>query len=486
MKIENIPFERSFASHPKSKFWSNKNNLKPSNVFKKINKKFLFNCDICNHEFYATLNNVNNGNWCSFCSNKILCEDKNCDECFNKSFASLSKSKFWSNKNDLTTRQIFKGTSNKYWFNCTKCNHEFEVRLSSVTTNNSWCPYCSGHKLCENKNCDECFNKSFASHPKSKFWSNNNKVKPIQVFISSSNKYLFNCITCNHEFKMSIQNIYNRDSWCNYCSNNILCKDKNCDECFNKSFASHSKSKFWSNKNDLTTRQIFKGTSNKYWFNCTKCNHEFEVRVSSVTTTHNSWCPYCTNQTLCKDKNCDECFNKSFASHSKSKFWSNKNELTTREIFKGTNNKYWFNCTKCNREFNSAIANIVSGSWCPYCKNKTEGILLDWLIKKYKNINYQVLFEWCKNKRKLPFDFVIEEFKLIIELDGIQHYEQVSNWKSPEENQIIDKFKMEKALENDYSIIRIKQEQIWFNTIDWKNILIKHIYKYDNPTIIYI
>ena len=479
-----ILFERSFASHPKSKFWSNKNKLKPNQVTKSSPKKFWFDCDKCNHSFECSTGNVINNFWCSFCANKILCKNKDCKDCFNKSFVSHDKSKFWSNKNELTSRQIFNGSGKKVLFDCNICNHEFHVRLSSVTNANSWCPYCSGHKLCENKDCKDCFSKSFASHDKSKFWSNKNELTSRQVFISSNKKHLFNCNICNHEFQMSIQNIYKRNSWCNYCSNNILCENKDCKDCFNKSFASYDKSKFWSNKNELTSRQIFKGTHNKYWFNCNKCKHDFNTSVASIV--YGRWCPYCANQKLCENIDCKDCFNKSFSSHDKSNFWSNKNELTSRQIFKGTHNKYWFDCNKCNREFNSGIANIVSGSWCIFCKNKTEGILLDWLNEKYKSINYQVLFEWCKNKRRLPFDFLIEEFNLIIELDGIQHYKQVSCWKSPEENQIIDKFKMEKALKNNYSIIRIKQEDIWFNKIDWKNILIRHIYKYDKPTIIYI
>jgi hypothetical protein len=32
----------------------------------------------------------------------------------------------------------------------------------------------------------------------------------------------------------------------------------------------------------------------------------------------------------------------------------------------------------------------------------------------------------CKNKTYLPFDFVLEENKIIIELDGIQHFEQIT------------------------------------------------------------
>ena len=46
-----------------------------------------------------------------------------------------------------------------------------------------------------------------------------------------------------------------------------LCDKVDCQTCFDKSFASHEKSKFWSSKNgDVKPRQVFKGSSNKYWF----------------------------------------------------------------------------------------------------------------------------------------------------------------------------------------------------------------------------
>lgn len=37
---------------------------------------------------------------------------------------------------------MFKGTHNKYWFDCV-CGHEFESALCNITTSNQWCPYCS-------------------------------------------------------------------------------------------------------------------------------------------------------------------------------------------------------------------------------------------------------------------------------------------------------------------------------------------------------
>ena len=77
-----------------------------------------------------------------------------------------------------------------------------------------------------------------------------------------------------------------------------------------------------------------------------------------------------------------------------------------------------------------------------------------------------------KNKKYLPFDFVINERKIIIELDGKQHFEQIGNWNSPEETRKNDIFKMKCANNNGFSVIRILQNDVYKNKYDWlKDIL---------------
>lgn len=135
----------------------------------------------------------------------------------------------------------------------------------------------------------------------------------------------------------------------------------------------------------------------------------------------------------------------------------------------------YINCdTKLNYICNCGNKSEISydsfrrGSRCNICKNKTEKIVSEFIESKYTNIIFQPKFEWCKNKTFLPFDFLLDNEKVIIEVDGIQHFKQVSNWKSPEETQKGDLFKMKCAFEHGYSIIRIFQEDIFNNTIDWK------------------
>jgi very-short-patch-repair endonuclease len=453
-----IPYKNSFASHPKSKFWSNKNKIKPTQITKSGKQKIWFDCYECYHSFESTPDSIiYNQSWCPYCSIpcKKLCEDKECVFCFENSFASQPSSKFWSNKNKLNPNQVIKNSGKKYLFNCNKCNHEFD----KIICNNTWCPYCKNIKLCENEDCKECYKKSFASSDKAKYLKNEN---PRTIFKTSNKNFNFNCNKCNHSFTKCISTI-NNGSWCPFCSGHKICFEENCKKCFNKSFESHPKSIYWSSKNELIPRQVFKSAAKMCWFDCNKCNHNFKCTLNHIT--NGTWCSYCSGNSICNEENCKECFNKSFASSSKSKFWSNKNQEIPRNIFKSSTKKFLFDCNKCNNEFESALLNISNGRWCPQCKFKTELKLLEWLKEIYPNVKTQVTFNWSQKKR---YDFFIEELKLIIELDGKQHFEQVSNWQSPEKNQINDTLKNKLANENGYRMIRICQQIVLEDLEDWQ------------------
>lgn len=75
---------------------------------------------------------------------------------------------------------------------------------------------------------------------------------------------------------------------------------------------------------------------------------------------------------------------------------------------------------------------------------------------------------------------MIEEGKVIIELDRKQHFEQIGNWLSPEKTRKNDIFKMKCANENGFSIIRILQKDVFKNKYDWLTELCENIKKIIN------
>ncbi|ALH06785.1 endonuclease [Port-miou virus] len=339
------------------------------------------------------------------------------------------------------------------------------------------------NRLCAEEECEYCFKRSFASHKNAEFWSTErNEKTPREVTKNSGRKVWFDCSVCKHSFDTTPGKVSNRGDFCPYCSSNRMCFSDDCGFCFEKSFASHEKAEFWSfEKNEVKPREIFRNANKKYWFECGSCKHSFDVSPNNVVG--GKFCPYCPNNKLCTSADCEICFKKSFANHKKAKFWSPKNQQSPREVFRSAKNKYLFVC-KRNHEFQIALYSISAGQWCAKCKNKTETKLLSFLEKHFGEVVHQFKVSWCKNpdtNKFMPFDFCVG--KTIIELDGPQHYEQVRNWKTPEVTQKNDRYKEDCAAKNGYSVLRILQEDVWEDKIDWRHLLLENIRDYDEPTI---
>ncbi len=385
--------------------------------------------------------------------------------------------------------QRCKTNKTKYYFNCVECGHTIHSAISEITTKNHWCYYCSHNLLCNNNDCKLCFEASFASHKKSNMWSEKNgEITPRQVFKSSSKKYWLQCNDCFHDFQSTLSHVINNDSkidkYCPICNGNMFCDNLECKKCFEKSFASHDKAKYFNIElnNGLNPRKLSKSSNEKYWFNCV-CGHKFNAGLHSIVS--GSWCPYCAVpcSKLCDNEKCIDCLNKSFKNNPKSKFLEDKT-IDTRKIYKGSQNKHNFICEK-GHKFAMKISAITNGCFCPKCVNKTEKKIYEELIKIYNNLIFQFKPNWCRSEQTkcyLPFDFAIEEYKIIIELDGEQHFKQVRNWYSPIILQERDKYKMQKANENKYSVIRITQEYVAKKNSKWLEELRENIEKVINES----
>ena len=213
---------RSFASNEKSVHWNYEmnENVTPRQVFLNSHKKYFFHCEVCAHDFDVRLANITQlGIWCAFCASKQLCSNDDCPTCFEKSFASSPKAPFWNTERNgsVTPRQVFPNTRSKFWFTCGVCAHVFQTCLHCIIYQNSWCPFCSNHKICTDTECMSCFAKSFSSHPKSVFWheTKNDSLTPRNVFLNCNRKIWFKCQK-GHEFQSRLYHV-TRGRWCPSC-----------------------------------------------------------------------------------------------------------------------------------------------------------------------------------------------------------------------------------------------------------------------------
>lgn len=156
-------------------------------------------------------------------------------------------------------------------------------------------------------------------------------------------------------------------------------------------------------------------------------------------------------------------------------------EIFSKEVFKISNgeykliSEYGFNNkdyvilrhNKCGNEFKIRPYNFLQGHGCPKCKkSRGENIIRNYLLNN--NIKFQQEYEFPdlfhKNKeRPLRFDFYLEDYNLLIEFDGKQHFEKSFYTDTDdilEDRKFKDKLKDKYCKEKGYSLLRINYKEL--------------------------
>lgn len=115
-------------------------------------------------------------------------------------------------------------------------------------------------------------------------------------------------------------------------------------------------------------------------------------------------------------------------------------------------------CDK-NHTFLQKVSNHLQGKGCPICRESL-GEKKIRLFLEEKNIKYirQKKYKDCVYINKLPFDFHLPDFDILIEYDGIQHFEPVKLFGGKKEfikTKKKDKIKNEYCYNNNIHLIRI-------------------------------
>ena len=230
---------------------------------------------------------------------------------------------------------------------------------------------------------------------------------------------------------------------CQMCANN---KKMTTEQYISRASVAHA------NKYDYS-RVNYVNADNKITIIC-KEHGEFE-QIPDFHLNRKCGCPKCANNvTLTKTEFIDRAC----------KIHGDKYDYSQVEYV--NNRTYISIICKEHGQFTQKQFSHLLGVGCPHCINKTEYKLFELLKIRYPTVQRQFKAEWCKQKRCLPFDFVIEEHKIIIEMDGPQHFIQVANWRPPELQQQQDLFKTKCAAENGYTVIRVLQTDVANDLID--------------------
>jgi hypothetical protein len=341
---------------------------------------------------------------------------RNCKSCVSSTLLGYWKERiacFQGDKEILFT--VSRGSTTNNSFKCSECQHLFPISSNNMTTYDQWCSYCANKKLCDSETCETCYNKSFASHEKSKDWikEKNNKI-PRQIFKSTRVKFWFHCKICLHDSHASPHD----NTKCKYCAHKNLCDDNTCEFCYNNSFASHEKAEDWNYKknNNIIPRNVFKMSNDIFWFHCRVCSHDFDSGLNNIN--RGDWCPFCSHHKLCDSETCQKCYDNSFASHPKSIRWNKEKNypVVPRNVFRSSNLTRWFDCDICFHCFDLTPGCIsCSNTWCPFCAHQRlcDNTRCDFCFKN-SFANHKKSEDWhpTKNYPFIPRNFFMRAQKI--------------------------------------------------------------------------
>ena len=197
-----------------------------------------------------------------------------------------------------------------------------------------------------------------------------------------------------------------------------------------------------------------------YKYRCNKCGWGEGWVVESALLKQKVGCSCCSNQTVVEDIN-------SIWTTDRWMCGLGLNEEDAKTHTRCSKDKVIVTCPKCNKKKEITIYHIYNyKSICCSCGDGfSYGHKYVHSVLKQNNIDFQdnVIFEWCRFKdykkdkiRSGEYDFVIEDIKTIIEVDGGFHrMDNKMNGQTKEESQYIDEMKDKLAREYGYEVIRV-------------------------------
>jgi len=344
---------------------------------------------------------------------------------------------------------------------CNTCGSVFEQMPSNHTkkTNPSGCPRCGGTQKLTT---DEFIEQAREIHGDKYNYDNvhyEGDDKPVKI----------GCNTCGIFFEQRPTNHKNKKnpSGCPKCGGTQkLTKEE---------FIEQAREIHGDKYNYDEVGDDYENLTTKVKIRCITCGIVFEQRANNHKN-HKQGCPDCNGS---QKLTTQEFIEKAITIH------GDKYDYDTVKEYKTYKQHVEIRCTTCRNTFKQRPDHHLGGSGCPLCKHKTQRKMYEFLVSNYRIVQTEYSPEFIGRKR---FDFYIEVngLKIIIELDGRQHFEVVKNWGCPNETRENDIIKQNLALENNHSVIRLLQEDVWDDTYNWKTELKQHIESITSSTIIHM
>lgn len=327
--------------------------------------------------------------------------------------------------------KVTRGSDKKAWWYCEHCDEVYDCTISHRIAGNA-CPFCTGRRVGR-------FNNLAVKMPEvAKEWcpTLNGDLTPYDVTFGASDIVWWKCTKCTESYDMKVsQKIKNNN--CPYCAGYRIGE-------YNNFKATHPEvAELWDyekNGNKLPEHYVKSHKKEKFHWKCKVCGDE---TYTSIDCKHGC--------AVCKSVKVLIGFNDMWTTNPMMASWLLDPE-DGYKYMENSNLKTNWKCPNCeNIVLDKLIGNVkkrgVPCSRCGQTYSYAEKVMSSLLYILHGNYIRDVAFKWSNNRR---YDFYIREFNLIIEMHGIQHYQESrrNGSRTLEEEQTNDKYKYELAIAN--------------------------------------
>ena len=456
------------------------NNASPSDIAHSSMNKYYFNCDksSTHKPEYVRLSHITGDGSsvkCKACSSFAQW----CIDHISQDFID----KYWHKTLNSRTDpwEIGYGSHKTIWLMCENgFDHYYSTSPHSLTRRGCKCQVCNGMVVFKG------FNDLFTTDPDLIFlwdFDKNIDISPYEISRGSGRKVWWKCNICEHEWQASVSNII-KGGRCPLCAkyrqhqtfiDNKFNNGLSFGDCFPQLLDMWD----YENNYNIDPFKIFPSSRVIVSWKCQN-NHRFKNAIITMRKTFldgGSLCKYCEGIGVIKGKNDLQTTHPELLLD-----WDyDKNtDCSPCTIAFGSTKPVWWKCNICGNGWiatPNSRTNLNSG--CPECARHFSISKLQKMVEKYiaENYNYENLHERnCsiiavnpKTGYKLPYDndVKINEDRLIIEVNGEQHYHicqftitnAAQRGVTPQEEfeyqQYKDKIKKEYALSKGYYYLEI-------------------------------
>ena len=178
----------------------------------------------------------------------------------------------------------------------------------------------------------------------------------------------------------------------------------------------------------------------------------------------------------CADETCAFCEEHSLASCPRALARWAEPSATPRQVWRTSWKKIRLRCDGCGREYAQPATRIEKHD-CALCANKSERVLYDMLKATGRTVDYQPTFGWAG---KMRYDFLVDG-RILVELDGPQHFRPIQSWKSGFDVCQSDLEKESRALEHGHPVVRVLQADLVASDppVAWQAYLLDSLHRAD-------